>query len=59
MKTINILFVALLAFVIVHENEQTKKVMIQKEVVVEPVEPTADSFCKPRKPCHPSGPGKR
>ena len=63
MKSINILFAVVLAIVVTHENEQTKQEatqqLIQKEVVVEPVKPTADSFCRPRKPCPPSGPGKR
>ena len=71
MKTINITAIIILGFVLISDEKKNidapevcipivePTVKIEKEVAVVENEPTADSFSRPRKPCPPSGPGRR
>ena len=68
MKTINIAAIIMLGFVLASdENEKIELPEVCVPVVVEPGEevavvqnePIADTFSRPRKPCPPSGPGRR
>ena len=71
MKTINIAGILILGFILSSDKEKNidypkvcipdiaPVVKIEKEVVVEPKEPIADNFSRPRRPCPPSGPGRR
>jgi len=71
MKSINIAAIVILGFVLVSDEEKNidiskvcipivePVVKIEKEVAVVENEPTADTFSRPRKPCPPSGPGRR
>lgn len=71
MKTINIAAIVILGFVLASDEKQVVQppevcipviepgVQIEKETVVVQNQTTADSFSRPRKPCPPSGPGRR
>ena len=71
MKIINIAGILILGFALTSDKEQQtqtpqacvsvfeSEVEIEKEAVVEQEKPTADSFSRPRKPCPPSGPGRK
>ena len=71
MKTINIAAIVILGFVLISDEKKSidapevcvpivePGVEIEKEVAVEQNEPTADNFSRPRKPCPPSGPGRK
>ena len=71
MKTINITAIIILGFVLISDEKKNidapgvcipivePAVKIEKEVAVVENEPTADTFSRPRKPCPPSGPGRR
>jgi hypothetical protein len=71
MKTINIAAIVILGFALISDEKNSidaPEVCIptvepvtqtEKEVVVVQNEPTTDNFSRPRKPCPPSGPGRR
>ena len=71
MKTINIAAIVILGFVLISDEKKSidmpevcipvvePGVEIKKETVVEQNQPTTDSFSRPRRPCPPSGPGRR
>jgi len=71
MKTINIVGILILGLVLSSDEENntdssrvcipniTPLVEIEKEVAVKPKEPIADNFSRPKRPCPPSGPGRR
>jgi len=71
MKTINIAAFLILGFTLVSDEKQSINVPevcipiiepgveIEKEAVVVQNQPTTDNFSRPRKPCPPSGPGRR
>ena len=71
MKNINIAAFLILGFTLLADERQSSEepkvcvptiktqVETEKEVVVELSEPIANSFSRPRKPCPPSGPGRR
>ena len=71
MKTINIAAIVILGFVLISDEKKSiyapevcipivePGVEIEKEVVVVQNEPIANIFSRPRKPCPPSGPGRR
>jgi len=67
MKTINIAGILILWFTVMPTDKQAidmPQVCIPivepgEEVVVDSEEATTDNFSRPRKPCPPSGPGKR
>ena len=71
MKIINIAGILILGFALTSDKKQQiqtpqacvsvfePEVEIEKEAVVEQEKPTADSFSRPRKPCPPSGPGRK
>ena len=71
MKTINIAAIVIIGFVLISDEKKSidapevcipivePLVKIEKEVAVVQNEPTADNFSRPRKPCPPSGPGRR
>lgn len=67
MKSINIAAIVILGFACLSNEKQgvdTLQVHIPvvepgQEVAVVLDEPTADTFSRPRKPCPPSGPGRR
>ena len=71
MKIINIAGILILVLVLASDKEQQAQapqaclsvfepeIKIEKEAVVEQKKPTADSFSRPRKPCPPSGPGRK
>lgn len=71
MKTINIAGIIILGFVLSSDKEKDVDypnvcvpaippvIQIEKETVVEPKKPATESFSRPRKPCPPSGPGRR
>tara|TARA_X000001036_G_C20629736_1_gene786631 strand:- start:415 stop:618 length:204 start_codon:yes stop_codon:yes gene_type:complete len=67
MKTINIAGILILGFALTSGEKKNIDIpevcmpVIEpgKEVVVDSQEPTADIFSRPRKPCPPSGPGRK
>ena len=71
MKTINIAAIVILGFALVSDEKKSiyapevcipivePGVKIEKEVVVAQNKPTANIFSRPRKPCPPSGPGRK
>jgi len=70
MKTINLAGIIILGLALSSNEDRSVEAQkvcipvispkkIEKEVVVEPKEPTTDNFSRPRKPCPPSGPGRK
>tara|TARA_E500000331_G_C16729399_1_gene485979 strand:+ start:232 stop:450 length:219 start_codon:yes stop_codon:yes gene_type:complete len=72
MKTINIAAIVIIGLVFVSDKDSSVQppqvctpivvepgIEIKKEVAVVENESTADTFSRPRKPCPPSGPGRR
>ena len=71
MKSINIAAILIIGFVLISDEKKNidtpavcipivePVVKIEKEVAVVKNQTTADSFSRPRKPCPPSGPGRR
>ena len=67
MKTINIAAFLILGFTLMSDEKKNVDIPevcmpvieLGKEVVVDSQELTADIFSRPRKPCPPSGPGRK
>ena len=71
MKSINIAAIVILGFTLLSDEKKSVDipevyipvvepvVEIEKEVVVVKNQTTTDNFSRPRKPCPPSGPGRK
>ena len=71
MKSINIAAIVFLGFILLSDEKKSadipevcmpvveQGVEIEKEVVVVKNQTTTDNFSRPRKPCPPSGPGRK
>ena len=70
MKTINIAGIIILGFTVFATDEKAEipqvcipvvepGIEIEKEAVVVQSQPATDNFSRPRKPCHPGGPGRQ
>ena len=71
MRTINITAIIILAFALLsNEKEQVQsasvcipdikpQTKVEEEAAVAQIQPTAETFSRPRRPCPPSGPGRK